>query len=365
MWYRRGYQDQDASMISSVTLEVNGLGTFGDDYSMILDNADFIIPPQENNAIFIMTNFIRTDQEQTRCVEGIDVKDAYCSIDSDCQQKRKFPYKTNGRWTGRCRQNEGRCEMEGWCPVEYDLDVPKHVVGVFNYTLTVKNFIEFNRFGIYRENFLNDSDYFVQCRYDASTDPHCPIFRLGDLINLVENDTTEREKMLTSGAVIRIKIDWLCNLDLGQNECKPEYSFGRLDSRSWEEQFSYGFNFRYASHWNMANRSYRTLTKAFGLRFIVTVNGEAGRFDFLVLTLNIGSMIGVLGLATFICDIVALYFCKQGSIYRKQKFQTINVAPASSISTVHKNFNTQEEQTQLTLKRPKQMNSHLAIGDEC
>ncbi len=28
---------------------------------------DYIIPPQENNALFLMTNFIRTDQEHKKC----------------------------------------------------------------------------------------------------------------------------------------------------------------------------------------------------------------------------------------------------------------------------------------------------------
>jgi hypothetical protein len=30
--------------------------------------------------------------------------------------------------------------------------------------------------------------------------------------------------------------------------------------------------FRFASHWKFQNRSYRTLTKAFGLRFIISVS---------------------------------------------------------------------------------------------
>lgn len=321
MWYRRGYQDRDPSIISSVTLDVKGVGQFVRGSTIILDNADFIVPPRENNAVFIVTNFIQTDQEKTRCPEGIDVKDARCSNDSQCEKPWKYPFKSNGHWTGRCRIEEGRCEMEGWCPVEYDLDIPQPIDGVLDYRLTVKNSIEFYRFALSRSNFFNHSAYFYQCLYHPETDRVCPNFRLGDILNFVEDNATEREKMLIFGAVIRIKIDWMCNLDLGEEKCQPEYSFGRLDSRSWEEQFSYGFNFRYASHWNIADRSYRTLKKAFGLRFIVTVNGEAGRFDLFVLTLNIGSMIGILGLATVICDILVLHFSRKSCVYRQQKFQ--------------------------------------------
>lgn len=35
----------------------------------ILDTADYVIPPNEYNSIFVMTNFIRTDQVQGLCDE--------------------------------------------------------------------------------------------------------------------------------------------------------------------------------------------------------------------------------------------------------------------------------------------------------
>ncbi|CAF3905945.1 unnamed protein product, partial [Rotaria sp. Silwood1] len=124
---------------------------------------------------------------------------------------------------------------------------------------------------------------------------------------------------------------------------------------SHDEKFSFGFNFRYASHWNIENSSYRILKKAFGLRLIVTVSGNAGRFDFLVLTLHIGSMIGILGLSTFVCDIVALYFSKQGYIYRRQKFQLVQSEHASNKSTAILQL-LSDKQIQV-----KQMNNHQTI----
>ena len=45
----------------------------------------------------------------------------------------------------------------------------------------------------------------------------------------------------------------------------------------------------------------------------------------ITLTLNIGSLIGILGLATFICDIVALYVHRQSGVYRQQKFQDVDL----------------------------------------
>ena len=338
LWYKRGYQDRDLSLLSSITLAVQGIGNYENHLTMTLDNADFIIPPQENNALFIMTNFIQTDQQTTLCAEGVVNKDANCTNDAQCEAKGRYHFRSNGRWTGKCRKPEGRCEMDGWCPVENDLVIPNPILHTVNYTILLKNFVEFTRFNITRKNILNASSYFRTCHYHPIHDKLCPTFRINDLLNIVESDNEERYKMLKHGAVLRIKIDWKCNLDLGEEECKPYYSFGRLDSRSRDESFSFGFNFRYASYWKIKNESYRTLTKAFGLKFIVTVSGDAGRFSLLVLTLNIGSMIGVLGLATFICDIVALYFSEQGYIYRRQKFQSVHLKRTSVAieSSVHK-----------------------------
>ncbi|CAF4785494.1 unnamed protein product, partial [Rotaria socialis] len=60
----------------------------------------------------------------------------------------------NGKWTGRCLINPktvqnkslsriGRCELEGWCPVENDRDIPNPIRDALNFTIFVKNFIEF------------------------------------------------------------------------------------------------------------------------------------------------------------------------------------------------------------------------------
>ena len=103
MWYKRGYQDRDPSLISSVTLKVKGIGSSGKNQTVTLDNADFVIPPQENNALFIMTNYIRTDQQRKRCAEGEDIRDASCKNDTQCSLLGPYPPKSNGRWTGKCQ----------------------------------------------------------------------------------------------------------------------------------------------------------------------------------------------------------------------------------------------------------------------
>ena len=36
---------------------------------MMLDTADYVVPPNEFNSIFIMTNFIKTEQMRSECEE--------------------------------------------------------------------------------------------------------------------------------------------------------------------------------------------------------------------------------------------------------------------------------------------------------
>ncbi|CAF1154766.1 unnamed protein product [Adineta steineri] len=335
MIIKKGYQDIDTSIISSITLKVKGIGynQTAKNKTLVIDGADYIVPPQENNALFLMTNFIRTDQNHSKCAEAPEIF-AHCTNDTRCRESTDS-HKANGKWTGKCLPNShqssgsqekiGLCELEGWCPVENDRGIPEPIQDALNFTIFVKNFIEFPRFKVIRKNIQRDAKYLRNCSYDHKHHTECPIFRVGTILDLVEKDEAEQINILRLGGVIRIKIDWICNLDISLDKCVPVYSFGRLDAPSKEENFSVGFNFRFASHWKHENQSFRTLTKAFGLRFIISVSGHAGRFDVIQLSLNIGSLIGILGLATFICDIVALYVHRQSSVYRQQKFQDVDL----------------------------------------
>jgi hypothetical protein len=170
-------------------------------------------------------------------------------------------------------------------------------------------------------------DNLRSCVYHPITDSDCPIFRLDHIINEAEKDLEERQLMLRHGAVIRAKLDWDCNLDRTIKLCKPTYSFARLDTPVREETFSVGFNFRFASNWRYGKKYLRMLKKAFGIRLIISVSGKAGKFDFITLTLNTGSIVGIFGLATFFCDIILLHLSNNASIYKNfiiQHVQTSN-----------------------------------------
>ncbi|CAF4419093.1 unnamed protein product, partial [Adineta steineri] len=69
-----------------------------DNHTLVIDGADYIVPPQENNALFLMTNFIRTDQEHKRCEESPFDQKTACPDNAHCEKHKNYQ-KANGKWT--------------------------------------------------------------------------------------------------------------------------------------------------------------------------------------------------------------------------------------------------------------------------
>ena len=146
---------------------------------------------------------------------------------------------------GRCLKQTARCELEGWCPVLNDTFIPTPSYDTLNYTLFIQNFIEFPRFRVLRKNIQANLSYLKRCIYHPLKDRACPRFRIGTILDIVERDPNEQRQMLKFGGVIRVGIDWNCNLDRPLNPCLPQYSFRHLTPRYSEGEFLHGFNFRY------------------------------------------------------------------------------------------------------------------------
>ena len=105
------------------------------------------------------------------------------------------------------------------------------------------------------------------------------------------------DKLAIKGGVVGIDIQWNCDLDWDfMKYCLPTYSFRLLDSTGW--------NFRYANY-HEENR--RTLIKAYGIKFLISVNGKAGKFDLKNTVILIVTGLGLLGLANILCDFVLLH----------------------------------------------------------
>ncbi|KAH9525641.1 P2X purinoceptor 4 [Bulinus truncatus] len=158
--YKKGYQDFD-DVQSAVTTKLKGtaLSNFTHLQNIQLktwDVADYVIPPQENSAVFVMTNVIPTlNQTQSTCPEDPTINGSNCMDDSYCLGlKGTILDKGNGPITGRCiNSTDGVskvCEIFGWCLVENSTVNSVVLVGSKNFTLFIKNDIEFPKFQVKR-----------------------------------------------------------------------------------------------------------------------------------------------------------------------------------------------------------------------
>ncbi|KAK3750953.1 hypothetical protein RRG08_009211 [Elysia crispata] len=343
--YRKGYQDTD-KVQSSVTTKLKGIvfSNYSDIPSIGVrtwDVADYVVPPQESNAFFVMTNVVPTPaQTQKTCPEDPTIDGIQCDSDAYCESlKGTSSMKGNGPITGKCVDSDFPkfngtkvCQIYGWCPVENDdlLESLKKPVlqNASNFTVFIKNNIEFPKFGVSRRNifgtYKNDSEL-SSCRWnrDHPKDKFCPIFVLDDI---ARDAGVNFNDLNFQGGVMQIVITWNCNLDHSINDCVPSYSFRRLDKGDFK--ISKGFNFRYANQFGVVQpdgsfKLYRDLYKAYGVRFLVTVQGTAGKFSIVPLLLNVASGLALLSVATIICDIVVLYFLKARHFYREKKYLDI------------------------------------------
>ncbi|KAK2827535.1 hypothetical protein Q7C36_018461 [Tachysurus vachellii] len=325
---KKGYQDTD-SVISSVTTKVKGLAlTNTTDLGLrVWDEADYIVPPQEENSFFVLTNLnITPNQTQSRCAENPGPETS-CVSARDC--KRGFhDSRRNGVQTGRCvnfSETEKTCEVYAWCPLEKDNNPPKPpmLAEAENFTVLIKNSIQFPKFKFNKRNILShvNSTYLSKCVFNRKTDPDCPIFRLGDIVSEGNEDF---QTMAVQGGVMGVQIRWDCDLDLSEKSCVPQYTFRRLDNKD-PDNVALGYNFRFAKYFNNAEgQEIRTLIKGYGIRFDVMVFGTAGKFNIIPTLLNIGAGLALLGLVNVVCDCISLTCMTKKHYYREQKYTYVN-----------------------------------------
>ncbi|XP_042685927.1 P2X purinoceptor 5 isoform X3 [Centrocercus urophasianus] len=336
---KKGYQDTDTSLQSSVITKLKGVAFTNTSElgERLWDVADYVIPPQGENVFFVMTNLIVTpNQRQTTCPEvgrtesfgsqtptklgSVNIPDALCYEDEDCPAGQAV-VAGNGVKTGRCLKDRdnirGSCEVLAWCPVEKRSKPKMNVLAT------------------------NNESYLKTCRY-SKEHPYCPIFLLGNIVRWAGNDFQE---MALEGGVIGIQIEWNCDLDKAPSECNPHYSFSRLDNKFAEKSVSSGYNFRFAKYYRDAEGiEYRTLFKAYGIRFDVMVNGKAGKFNIIPTVINIGSGLALMGAGAFFCDLVLLYLIKKSNFYRGKKYEEVKSSSRKSLNSPTLNGNQSPDQ---------------------
>ena len=138
-----------------------------------------------------------------------------------------------------------------------------------------------------------------------------------------------------------IDIQWNCDLDWDfMQYCLPKYSFRLLDTTGW--------NFRFANY-HEENR--RTLIKAYGIKFLISVNGKAGKFDLKNSVILIVTGLGLLGLANILCDFVLLHCSNRfRQEIMEKKYEAIETKDEHIAKTLKTLLATGDETTLHTLK---------------
>ncbi|CAL8329286.1 unnamed protein product [Lota lota] len=320
--HEKAYQVRDTAIESSVMTKVKGFGIYN---NRVMDVADYVTPTQGASVFCIITKLITTEnQVQGYCPES---EEKYqCTHDKNCT---KYLNKHGGYGipTGKCvsfNDTVKTCQIRGWCPAEIDTIKTQPMREVENFTIFIKNSIRFPLFNYTKGNFPSTitKSYIYSCNFDMVQHTYCPIFKVGDVLKYAQQNFT---KLAEKGGVIGIKIEWMCDLDRGDDQCSPSYSFTRLDAMSQNNPVSPGYNFRFAKYYKMDNGTdYRTLVKAYAIRFDVLVNGNAGKFNMIPTLINMVAAFTSVGVGTVLCDIILLNFLKGADQYKARKFEEVS-----------------------------------------
>ncbi|NXB79833.1 P2RX6 protein, partial [Donacobius atricapilla] len=332
---RKGYQERDAAPRVAVVTKVKGAVVAEAAGRRLWDAADLTWPPQGENVLFLVTHFIATTQQaQGTCPESPSVLDGMCTEDADCPMGNPVVH-GNGIKTGKClmfNATHSTCEIYGWCPLmKWGLGHCARLdfVGGFfsrksllaeaeNFTLFIKNTVHFTKFNFSKCNTLQTTDpsYFKSCTYDPVFNPSCPVFRVRDMVEAAGENFGD---LALLGGSIRVLIEWNCDLDRSTTQCQPRYSFSLQDTK---------YNFRTASYyWGSQRQLYRNLLKLSGIRFELSVQGQAGKFSIVPTAVSFGTSIAFLGAATMVCDLVLLYLDAKADLYWKEKFEEVRIGP--------------------------------------
>uniref|UniRef100_A0A8C4XG98 P2X purinoceptor n=1 Tax=Erpetoichthys calabaricus TaxID=27687 RepID=A0A8C4XG98_ERPCA len=325
-WYvfisQKAYQESETGPESFIYTKMEGAAISGD---TVQDTVEYSRPPEGGDVISaILRKEVTPNQKQGVCAEHFAVPKANCTKDSDCIPGRT-DMSGNGQRTGRCVQYYNftfkTCEIKSWCPIEEFAAIRElELKEAINFTVLIKNTIHFPKFRVAKSNVMRKrSKYYLQsCHYNEVTDIYCPNFKLG---YIAEQAGEKFSELCKTGGVIGVFINWNCNLDLDPSECKPKYSFRRLDLR--KNHASSGYNYRFAKYYSENGTEVRTMIKAFGMRIDVIVHGQAGKFSIIPTIINMVTALTSVGIVSFLCDWILLTFIDKDEVYSEKKFDEI------------------------------------------
>uniref|UniRef100_A0AAY4BP74 P2X purinoceptor n=1 Tax=Denticeps clupeoides TaxID=299321 RepID=A0AAY4BP74_9TELE len=310
----KAYQNIDTGIESAVMTKVKGFGLYN---NQVMDVADYVVPTQGASVFCIITKLIVSEnQTQSFCM----FRPAHACFRCSDLLTPASDVQTCSRLLQMFRPAHA-C-VKTWFP-SLLLYFRSPMKEAENFTIFIKNSIRFPMFNVTRGNFPSNIDekYIKTCKYDPVHNPSCPIFRVGDILKYTNESFNT---IASTGGEIGINVGWVCDLDQSEEECKPSYSFTRLDDVFQDNKVSKGYNFRFAKYFRSPDGTeYRTLHKAFAIRFDILVSGKAGKFNAVPTVINVVAAFTSVGLGTVLCDLILLNFLKGAEQYKAKKFEEV------------------------------------------
>eukprot|EP01117_Protostelium_nocturnum_P014707 TRINITY_DN5628_c0_g1_i1.p1 TRINITY_DN5628_c0_g1~~TRINITY_DN5628_c0_g1_i1.p1 ORF type:complete len:309 (+),score=65.70 TRINITY_DN5628_c0_g1_i1:29-955(+) len=236
MYYRQSYQvpHQGNGFVSIKTKGVSFQK--GVENITIWDGMDSTYPSQEKSAVFITASYLRTANQTRGTCDSFKV----CNSSSDCTRNLSTKVAIQ---TGECVNK--RCQVSAWCPLESEINDGSPLEGIEDIRIAMKSFANFQGTGVKRHD-KKDMKMSV----------------------ILEKAGVSVDSVKVNGSVVAININWDCNFDYMSGECKPGWTFIRLDD---VDSSSSGYNFRYVRPYRIGNGEVvrRDLLKVYGLRIII------------------------------------------------------------------------------------------------
>lgn len=201
---------------------------------------------------------------------------------------------------------DGYCEEPSWCSSEsekkYSLE------GVENFIIWVQGNIDFLTLAPGVEfTTLHESKSVVYPDSGANSYLLSDILKFGDM---------KYEDLKETGAVIRIKLDWNCDITWS-NDCSPNLISERLDNIL---ETPIGFYYDRYFYYTENNEEYRDHLNITGIKIIVESSGKAYAVTINSIIINLSSAINLTMITPRIVDFLMLYVMKNRKEYRKVKF---------------------------------------------
>lgn len=253
----------------------------------VWDAVDLAYPQYDPSAIVISTKISETIyQVKGTCTDYFRP----CASSDECFE------------SGKCVK--GYCEEIAWCgnsTKTYDLE------GVENFLIWISGAISFITLKGGLEMTTMDE---AKANVYPGSDSNSYL-----LVDILEKGGIKFSDVKHSGAVVRIRIDWDCDVTW-HDSCSPSVTSDRLDDVSGSKL---GFTYDRFLYYESNNIMYRDYWNITGIKIIVESSGRAYAVTLQSIILNISSVLNLTMLTPKLVDFLMLNLLSKRREYRRNK----------------------------------------------